>query len=721
MDVKYDVDSVWVIASSLSAFKLPSGIHHIWVSNVSNTTTANFSKKTSLEMTYQCFTFTSRCEFPVKIMLSNISGYRFLREIFIQALNQLPTTTKTSIQNGSWLWAADPVMTLDFLKVKVISVHSNDFETLDGLIRNHMHATAEQLPPHVKIQFGIYMNGLQADSSESILPSLDNFLDKCKVEMVVIHHAAVFQQPDGSVLTPGPELPVKAACQYKYMGCNFLIGFSARGRDIPEWCLASLSGKTGYVQGYFPGPAHAVSEKFANSPITLYALFGSKNQNNFLRMLKRDAMAQLSSFRAALIAYQQLHITYRIEAVMEWRNDQPLNELEQIMSMNAIHNLAHFATERFFIVSREALNNAVRPISQLLDEVTELSNRDEWLDLSDLGFLSGAESLIKCAIQGNTRYVNYHTMRALLGNHSLGECQIDGILVIPAERQTVPTDVLLREICRSERATITLPATLLIELLDAKKTNPDEQRMIKIIGKAVIKGVAKMCNVSRLKEATVRQENHRVNISGKISYPEVLEALRFYQCDNPMRVMMALLLKDGVKKMAPTIHEDIDCAIANALDQCDVFPRWRPLTSGKDYYQMFFHLYKTTPRKQILDGMLFLEDILKARTSRLAAMGADDPSLATILALATHLAEAEPCNMIKWTALLLLLLECSLARSRGLAFPAFRYAVFAEHMGPQFLETLVDAGVLIKGSGEAGETFLNSFKVIHLPRVEYDL
>lgn len=219
--------------------------------------------------------------------------------ILIPALKQLSLGRETSLQNGKWLWDDAPVGTFNYLQVKFIILHSDDFAVIEMAILRQFELN-EELLPRAHVMYGIYFSGLMGPA-QYLNAAIQTFIIPDKVEFLALHHAATIHAPHGYALAFPPELSPCSGNHYEYMGSDLFSGFTVGGQDnLPEWAQ-TLGGRTGYVQGYYPEPCHVLlPNEFANSPITLHGgLFGWKS-DKFLQKLERESRGQLLGFKAVL-------------------------------------------------------------------------------------------------------------------------------------------------------------------------------------------------------------------------------------------------------------------------------------------------------------------------------------------------------------------------------------------------------------------------------------
>lgn len=684
--VSYDVDSVWAVSSTLEAFDICPGIHHVHANLFSTTTKADFSRKSSWDISYNAITLISRSEFPVKLLLHNISGPQFRDSVLLPSLRDLPHCKRTSYYNGCWLWQQTPEEHLRMTNDKRIHLDSCDLQLVEQNIARHL---VEEFP-EASVKYGLFINGLHADPGRLIM-SLEVFLDRRYLEFVAIHQAVEFTVPGGSTLRLRHGVNLRGCTKYRYLSSPLFVGFSCKGRSgLPNMC-DNIRERIGYIQAYYPLQSHASSYDAStrNSPVTLAAIFGFGNDNSLLKKLSSQASDILAKAHAGLQGFAAGACPIRFEIVPEWRNEEPQYELDGVLELNAIKTLVRniVETDVLEVVTAQEIQTVARPIISTCDELQQAHDANVMPhNISHLSRICGLESILKVSITGTTRYINYQTMKATLGGRtfvqSVGQ---SGELVIPDSGTSDPS-TLLDDLMKSEKLCYWDVIALAVALL-ARREAAQQESSARQVAETIIEGVKMICGLPALTEDAAR--NAGATVSGHISYSEVIESLIYMKLSHPLRTYLAALLQK-----TEIDQREINAELFAILQRGNIFPSWRPHYQH-DSRTRFYRLYLTPPEQQFAKALHFLEQELGVAIGRLVRMTRAHRAVSLCLNVASHLAGMEDTLLTKWSAWLLLLLMAEWTDRRGFKYPYFRYTKWHDNLGMEgFGEPLIVAGIL---------------------------
>lgn len=702
----FDVDSIWITSRTLSAFKIPEGMHRLAKHNVTSTVVADFSKKSTVGRAFSAFFLIPRCEFPVEVFLSNISGKEFFASLLVPSLKALPKGSVTSYHNGRWLWTDSPRDSFEAQKIKSIALHTADFQALERSICRRL---ADSFP-HAAVLYGVYQNGLHGQS-EKVLLSLRQFLMPDALEHVIVHKAVEISVPTGTVGL-AMHAPLQGCRKYNILGSPTLRSFTCDGRRLPDMC-AGMEEHISYVQGYYPIQSHAGNVNgHTNLPITLASIFAFRADNDLLRGLKDQAHRELAAARAALFAFLSGRFPYRIEAVTEWSHTrQTQADLEKALSMESMHKLVRnaFDGRHLCTVPQEECTELGKAIHLVYAELEEIVEGCAWpRTVEDLARVASLESLVLCCLRGSTQFVSYRCLKAALGGKTLGQALSPAnVLIIPDDPLPLAAEQLAVELIASEagRRHFHKPIDFFVRLLKTldqeREASGRTMGSCETLARMVVRGVCEECDVPSLSTASITAAGR--TLAGHTGFKDVLDALCYMQSSKPMRSLLALLVSSGGRNFCLADSDDeMERALYRALDCCDVFPRWRPIGSQDTTYR-FTRLVLSDPDRQFSDALDFLEEVLRMRASRMDRLTSRNPDVQLCMKLAIVLGGGRAAKTRTWTAWLVLLI-ITFWRGPSASYRFFSWAGWKRSIGWEFVAPLLDGGLLIHEEGS--EDFL---------------
>ena len=708
--VSYDVDSIWATSNTLGSFRIPNGIHRCTEASITQTVVADFTKKSSIGVSYNAFFLVTKCQFPVQVFLNGASGRNFFTLVFIPSLNDLSKDCVSSYYNGRWLWADDPHTSFKAQAIKTIALHTEDFPALEENFKRHL----QQNFPHATMLFGIYQNGLRGNY-EDTLRSLKAFVSPASLNSIAVHKAMEVTVPTGTV-SLAREVRLRGCVPYYILGSPSLRSFTCNSHSgLPDMCM-NVRERITYVQGYYPRQAHAGNvNDHTNSPITLAAIFGFNSGNSLLDGLLKAAKRELEAIRASLFSFASESCPYRIEIATEWKSEQPVEELERIFSAESLNTLADniFDGCHFEVITEEEIGELMNEILLAYMELEEMVNGRVWpATLEDIGRIASLESLLLYCVRGSTSFVNYNCLKAALGGKTLGlALGSNGALSIPLVPSTVPAELLVTELTASEQGRfhncVLFFVQLLVRFADECERTGNAWGTCQLLARTIIEGVAEECGVAGLTVLRVTAVQRRV--SGCLGLNDALDCLRFIDTIKPMRTLLALLTTHGAAMFCKASNQELEAALRRALQTCQVFPLWRP-QADRDSSYTFLRLCPTPPERQFSDGMEFLLNVLKLKVGMMQRLSSNNKDVQGCLRLAIHLAGGEGGMVLrKWTACLLLLLLTVWRGPR--ARRCFSLPSWQDHFGWVYLQHLCEQGILCREEHAEGCSFFGNYKI----------
>lgn len=703
--VSFDVDSIWATSRTLSAFRIPEGMHRLTKSNITNTCVADFSRKSTMNQSFCAFFLLARCEFPVEVFLSDISGKDFFTSVLLPSLKALPRESITSYYNGRWLWTESPEDSFDMQKIKSIALHTRDFQALEGSIRRHL---ADRFP-HAAVLYGIYQNGLHGQC-ENVLHSLRQFLLPDALERVAIHKAVEISVPAGTVGL-AMHAPLHGCVKYNILASPTLRAFTCNGCRLPDMCTGMEEHVT-YVQGYYPVQSHAGNvNDHTNLPITLASIFAFRADNKLLQGVVDQAHRELAAMRAALFAFLSRHFPYRIEVVTEWSPPQTQADLEKTLSMESMHKLVNnvFDGQHLCIIPQEECRQLVERIHLAYAEVEEIVEGRMWPHtVEDLARVASLESLLLCCLRGSTQFVSYKCLKVALGGKTLGQALSPAnALIIPDDPLPLAAEDLAEELIASEARRkqfhncIDFFVRLLKTLDQEREASGRAWGSCETLARMVVQGVCEECDVPSLSTASITAAGR--SLAGHTSFKDVFDALCYMQTNKPMRSLLALLVSSGSRNFCVAdSDEEMERALYRALNHCDVFPMWCPIGSQDSQYR-FIRLCLSDPDQQFSDALDFLEEVLRMRASSMDRLSSRNPDVQLCMKLAILLGGGHTAKVRTWTAWLILLI-ITFWRGPSASYKFFSWAAWQRSIGWEFVAPLLRSELLVQVEGS--EDFL---------------
>ena len=648
INVEYDVDSVWALSSDLTCFNVRDGLHHIPVSMFRTPVRVDFSKKSSLGAVYEGVVMVTQADFPVYILVEGVSMYRFMTGVLTAAMRQLPHHRQTAFRNWYWLRSANCSDLLRMFKVKSIHVHTSDFQAL----QTHIGIFMQQFYPEASVKYAVYMNGMHGDV-DSILIRLRDFLAMERLECVLIHYGAEVTMGDGRlpVVHADGDLP---RCElYSNLGQNGIRGFTTKQPVLLRQFTQGVGSRCTFLQGYYPMAVHgATREKVHNMPITLASMYGFRSGNPMLENIRVAGVKHMRMLLAGLEGYVD-GPPLRFELVAEWRNDQPLEEYDELLSRQAIDQLGNNLRRPGVLaaVPRERITAILEPLLDLAADLDSFVNDPYWpMNMPAFRHIAGAEAVLKACVNGSTQWVNYGTLTSALGGRTLAEAT-RGFSPMQLETPLPASEYHVEADLRASEADHADVVTLWMQVI-SEPLPPHE------IAQALVQAITNLCSPPTLTLRAV-QKKRGARVEGQATVDDVLSMLKHMEGNqSPMRTFVAMMTVDGVEYFeADNFDQEVEQVL---LSRCQVFPTLRPVSKDQDFYSRFQRLTLTPDEVQFANGLEFMETQLKMYSSKMVILTSDHPAVVACMTLARHMAGTDRAERLtKWTAWLFVLLLCA--------------------------------------------------------------
>ena len=667
-----DVDSVWALSSALSAFDFRAGYHYVSVKGMFNCNESDFVKKSTLGVCYQSVTLVKDSWFPLKLFFCGLNAYDFVRVVLLPALKGTTEKRRSFFQNGICTLRRSPFKYLKGFRLQLLKLHTDDFDLLeDNLIRHMAHEF-----PLASLKFGYYTNGLRG-TLEVITDELKLLLTQDQLELLTIHQGAEFTLGGIGCVSLDPDFDLTGCTVYEYMASNVLHGFTCDMKTGKPLSLSlGLGARTTYMQAYYP-TAKYPDQKHANMAITLGVMYGMSEGNSLLDRISREAKATYFRYLAAVISFQAPCIPFWLEAVMEWRDDQPISAMDRLLCSAPMKRVVVNAHELDAMCEYrgEHLVFYMNSIAFMCQHLEPFVLQPNWpLSRDDFQMVSGIEAVMKACIQGSTQYVNYRTMIEALGGKRLKEVVAEfGVVRLP-DLIVIDDSTLLSDLSRSEREHASV-VSMWLHLLKGRVSGRQFASLL-------LNAIAGECPTFALTERAVL-ESAGCLIDGNCRVEDVIRMLWCSGSATPMRSF--------ISQLAPFFWQFVDSTVdlgefqADLLHSLkvhgDVFPKLMPKSKDKDRYNHFMRLVYDEESEMRALGLHFMEKQLDTYPSKLSALKADHPSVILSMKLAREFSDGTLFGRTKWAGWMLLLLLCWWAERTGCAYPYFSWSLWHAKLG----------------------------------------